>query len=82
MDSQYFPEEVFISSKWGYLYRNWKIDAVQHEVKSHNLARYAGSGSSGTWGTTIVPIHSATPKGKFDNRDVLDELARLKSDGG
>lgn len=81
------PEEVTISSKWGYTYTaNWKVEAEHHEVKEHTLAtlrRQVGESTSllGPW-LRLYQIHSATPEsGVLENTAVLDELARLR-DGG
>lgn len=81
------PAEITISSKWGYTYTaNWKVDADQHEVKEHSLARLRqqiveSSQFLGPW-LRLYQIHSATlESGVLDNPPVLDELARLR-DGG
>jgi len=80
-------DNVFVSSKWGYTYTaDWKVDAPQHEIKSHDLITLRRqmaetSGYLGHW-LRLYQIHSATlDSGVLDNREVLDELARLR-DGG
>lgn len=80
-------DEVFVSSKWGYTYTaDWKVDAPQHEIKSHNLVTLRrqmaeSSGYLGHW-LRLYQIHSATlDSGVLENCEVLDELARLR-DGG
>ena len=81
------PESVTVGSKWGYTYTaDWKIHAEVHEIKEHSLATLQRQ-----WPETLAyldsylklyQIHSATTQsGVLENRDVLRELARLKSDG-
>jgi aryl-alcohol dehydrogenase-like predicted oxidoreductase len=81
------PEEVIVSSKWGYTYTaNWQVHAEQHEIKDlslANLRKQIGESTSrlGTW-LKLYQIHSATlESGVLDEDGVLDELARLR-DGG
>lgn len=81
------PEQVTVSSKWGYTYTaNWQVAATQHEVKDHSLAtlrRQIGESSTllSPW-LRLYQIHSATlDSGVLEKSDVLDELARLR-DGG
>lgn len=80
--------DISIGSKWGYTYTaNWQVEADKHEVKEHSLPVLQRQ-----WGETqanlsqhldLYQIHSATlSSGALDNRDVLDELARLKADAG
>jgi aryl-alcohol dehydrogenase-like predicted oxidoreductase len=78
---------VTIGSKWGYVYTaDWQVAAQHHEIKDHsieNLRRQAAE-SRRLLGDQLdlYQIHSATlESGVLDNRDVLDELARLR-DGG
>lgn len=81
------PESVTVGSKWGYTYTaGWQVDADVHEVKEHSLAvlqRQAGESRD-----LLAPylklyqIHSATlESGVLENREVLDELARLRDRG-
>lgn len=81
------PEELFISSKWGYTYTaNWQVDASKHEVKEHSLAVLQRQ-----WKETqqnlgpflrLYQIHSATlESGVLDDGEVLAELVRLKGEG-
>lgn len=81
------PESVTVGSKWGYTYTaDWQVDAGVHEVKEHSLAvlrRQAGKSRE-----LLAPylklyqIHSATlESGVLENREVLDELARLRDHG-
>jgi aryl-alcohol dehydrogenase-like predicted oxidoreductase len=81
------PESLAVGSKWGYTYTaGWKVEAEKHEIKEHslevlrrqwqetktNLGNYLG----------LYQIHSATlESGVLENRDVLEELARMKGDG-
>jgi aryl-alcohol dehydrogenase-like predicted oxidoreductase len=81
------PESVTVGSKWGYTYTaDWKIQAQAHEIKEHSLATLQRQ-----WRETVAllngyldlyQIHSATAEsGALENREVLRELARLKSEG-
>ena len=81
------PDSVTVGSKWGYTYTaDWKIQAEVHEIKEHSLATLQRQ-----WPETLASldgylklyqIHSATTQsGVLENREVLLELARLKSDG-
>jgi aryl-alcohol dehydrogenase-like predicted oxidoreductase len=81
------PESVTVGSKWGYTYTaDWKIQAQAHEIKEHSLATLQRQ-----WRETVgllngyldlYQIHSATTEsGVLENREVLRELARLKSEG-
>jgi aryl-alcohol dehydrogenase-like predicted oxidoreductase len=81
------PEQVTISSKWGYTYTaNWQVHAEHHEVKDLSLATLRrqiaeSSYRLGNW-LGLYQIHSATlESGVLDNDAVLDELARIR-DGG
>jgi len=81
------PDQVTISSKWGYTYTaNWQVQAEHHEVKDLSLAtlrRQVAESSYrlGNW-LRLYQIHSATlESGVLSNDAVLDELARLR-DGG
>jgi aryl-alcohol dehydrogenase-like predicted oxidoreductase len=81
------PSDVAVGSKWGYTYTaGWKVEAEAHEVKEHSLAnlRRQAAESRATLGPhlDLYQIHSATlESGVLENREVLDELARLKADG-
>ena len=81
------PGDVTIGSKWGYTYTaGWNVTAVKHEVKDHSLAtlrRQVGESKDllGCY-LNIYQIHSATlESGVLDNREVLNELARLREGG-
>jgi aryl-alcohol dehydrogenase-like predicted oxidoreductase len=86
-DRRIAPGAVGVGSKWGYTYTaGWRVDAAAHEVKDHSLAVLQRQ-----WQETqanlgeylgLYQIHSATlDSGVLDNREVLEELARLKQQG-
>jgi aryl-alcohol dehydrogenase-like predicted oxidoreductase len=81
------PGAVTVGSKWGYTYTaGWKTDAETHEVKDHSLAtlRRQEGESQAILGShlNLYQIHSATlESGVLENREVLEELARLKASG-
>jgi len=81
------PGDVVIGSKWGYSYTaDWQITAGTHEIKEHSLKNLKKQ-----WRETranlgehlsLYQIHSATiESGVLQNKDVLLELARLKTEG-
>ncbi len=81
------PWDVTVGSKWGYVYTaGWKVDADPPEVKDlslDNLRRQTAE-SRALLGPALdlYQIHSATVQsGLFDDRDVMEELARLRADG-
>src|SRR5215218_504592 len=81
------PEDVVVSSKWGYVYTaGWRIDADPPEVKRHDadtLRRQLTETRErlGEW-LALYQIHSATPdSGVLEDDDVLAELAALRADG-
>ncbi len=81
------PGAVTVSSKWGYTYTaGWRVRAERHEVKDHSsatLRRQLGE-SRALLGDhlALYQIHSATlESGVLDNREVLEELARLRAAG-
>ncbi len=78
------PEEVSVSSKWGYAYTaGWQAEAEVHEVKDHSAAALARQwpeteGMLGRW-LRLYQVHSVTPgSGILDDRDVLAALAALR----
>ena len=81
------PGAVTVGSKWGYIYTaDWKVRADKHEVKDHSLAtlRRQSRESKDILGPhlSLYQIHSTTlESGVLENREVLDELARLSSAG-
>ena len=81
------PNDVFISSKWGYRYTaDWKVEAEHHEIKEHSLdqlgRQYAESSTTLGANLDLYQIHSATlESGVLENGTVLDELERLKESG-
>jgi aryl-alcohol dehydrogenase-like predicted oxidoreductase len=80
-------EEKIIGSKWGYTYTaDWQIDAENHEIKDHSLQvlqkQWNESNTSLKLKPHLYQIHSATlESGVLTNTDVLNELAKLKSEG-
>lgn len=81
------PDEVTVSSKWGYTYTAaWQIEADRHEVKDHSLTalcRQAGE-SRALLGDhlALYQIHSATvASGVLEDRAVHESLAQLRSTG-
>jgi aryl-alcohol dehydrogenase-like predicted oxidoreductase len=80
--------EVSVGSKWGYTYTaDWRIDADVNEVKdlSIDTLRRQEAETRANLGANIglYQIHSATlDSGVLEDRAVLDELARLRSEAG
>ena len=77
------PEEVTVSSKWGYTYAaDWRVDAEVQEVKDHSLAALARQWPEtearlGRW-LRLYQVHSATlESGVLDDIDVQRALASL-----
>ncbi len=81
------PDEVTVSSKWGYRYAaDWRLDAEHQEIKDHSLAmlqkQLAESHAILGPYLKLYQIHSATVESKvLSNGVVLDELARLRDTG-
>jgi hypothetical protein len=81
------PRPVTVGSKWGYTHTaDWRADGEVHEVKEHSAAvlKHQWRESSSHLGEylKVYQIHSATfDSSVLDNREVLDELARLKRGG-
>jgi aryl-alcohol dehydrogenase-like predicted oxidoreductase len=81
------PGAVTVGSKWGYTYTaGWRVDAVRHEVKDLSLAtlRRQVAESRDLLGPhlRVYQIHSATlESGVLHDRDVLEELRRLRETG-
>jgi aryl-alcohol dehydrogenase-like predicted oxidoreductase len=80
--------EVSVGSKWGYTYTaDWRIDADVNEVKDlsiETLRRQEGETRTNLGANIgLYQIHSATlDSGVLEDRAVLDELARLRSEEG
>jgi aryl-alcohol dehydrogenase-like predicted oxidoreductase len=81
------PDELTVGSKWGYTYTaGWRVDADPAEVKDLSAAtlRRQLAESRALLGRHIrlYQIHSATlESGVLDDREVLDELGRLREQG-
>jgi len=81
------PDDVTVGSKWGYRYTaDWRVGAEVNEVKDHSLAHLRSqlAESRALFGDRLglYQIHSATlESGVLEDREVLDELRRLKSEG-
>ncbi len=81
------PKEVVVGSKWGYTYTaEWQIQAEHHEIKEHSEAvlkrQWKESSDLLQPYLDLYQIHSATlDSGVLENRDVLNELARLRAAG-
>ena len=81
------PGAVTVGSKWGYTYTaGWRVDAEVHEVKDLSVAtlrrQFAESHALLGPYLRLYQIHSATlESGVLDDREVLDELARLRETG-
>jgi aryl-alcohol dehydrogenase-like predicted oxidoreductase len=80
-------DDVTVGSKWGYTYTaNWRVDAAEHEVKDLSAAtlRRQLAETRALLGDRLAlyQIHSATVEsGVLEDREVRDELARLREDG-
>jgi aryl-alcohol dehydrogenase-like predicted oxidoreductase len=80
-------KSIVVGSKWGYTYTaDWMIEAETHEVKEHSLPvlqrQWLESRSNLESYLDLYQIHSATlESGVLENKHVLAELARLKSEG-
>ena len=81
------PGDVVIGSKWGYSYTaDWQVNANPHEVKEHSIKnlkkQWSETQSNLGEHLNLYQIHSATVEsGVLQNKDVLLELARLKTEG-
>ncbi len=78
-------QQLHVGSKWGYTYTAaWKVVAPVHEVKEHSpevLRQQWAESKMLQPHLKLYQIHSATfSSGVLDNREVLDELARLKKE--
>ncbi len=81
------PGEVTVGSKWGYTYTaDWQVEAEYQEIKDHSLAvlqrqMLESDALLGSY-LSLYQIHSATlDSGVLQNKEVLSELARLRSTG-
>lgn len=81
------PNEVTVSSKWGYAYTaNWRINAPHHEIKEHTRemldAQWPESRAHLHPWLSLYQIHSATlESGVLENRAVLERLLHLREEG-
>jgi aryl-alcohol dehydrogenase-like predicted oxidoreductase len=79
--------ELTIGSKWGYTYTgDWRMDALEQEVKDHSLAtlrRQIGESRALLDGhLDLYQIHSATlESGVLEDRAVLGELIAIRAGG-
>lgn len=78
--------EITVGSKWGYTYTaDWKIEALDHEVKEHSISVldkqwHESNALLGEW-LKLYQIHSATiESGVLKNSKVLSRLALMKSE--
>ena len=80
-------EQIVVGSKWGYRYTgDWQIDGRVQEVKDHGVAmlkaQFADSDAILGSYLRLYQIHSAAPETRvLDDRQVLDELMRLRERG-
>jgi aryl-alcohol dehydrogenase-like predicted oxidoreductase len=80
-------DEVTVGSKWGYTYTaDWRTDAEVNEVKDLTAANFRRqlAETRALLGDhlRLYQIHSATlESGVLDDREVLEELAALRSTG-
>jgi aryl-alcohol dehydrogenase-like predicted oxidoreductase len=88
LNARQLPDDALtVGSKWGYEYVGaWRMDAPIHEVKdlSFEALRKQRAESGALLGARLrlYQIHSATlESGVLDDRRVLGELARLRSEG-
>jgi aryl-alcohol dehydrogenase-like predicted oxidoreductase len=77
------PEQVVVSSKWGYTYTaDWRVDAEVPEVKDHSAAALARQWPQteallGPW-LRLYQVHSATlESGILDDTETQSALSRL-----
>lgn len=87
VDRQVAPDELTVSTKWGYTYvGGWRVDVEVHEVKDHSLATLRRQLPEtlellGPW-LDVEQIHSATlDTGVLDDDAVLDALAAVRDEG-
>ncbi len=78
--------DVVVGSKWGYVYTaEWKVDAGQHEVKSHTLQTLERQWEESVRllpDLRLYQIHSATfASGVLENEEVLRYLAGIRDKG-
>jgi aryl-alcohol dehydrogenase-like predicted oxidoreductase len=80
-------DDAFVASKWGYTYvGGWRLDAEQHEVKTHDLGtfdRQLGESVALLDGRLrLYQVHSVTPDSPvLTDRTLLDRLAALRESG-
>ena len=79
--------DVFVASKWGYTYvGEWRMDAPEHEVKSHDLATFTRqlAETRALLGDRLrlYQVHSVTPDSPLLTDEVLlRRLAGLRAEG-
>lgn len=80
-------QDMVVGSKWGYRYTGeWRLDAVQHEVKEHSLATFESqlAQTRGNLGSKLAlyQVHSLTEdSGVLADRPLLAAMARLRAEG-
>ena len=80
-------DDVFVASKWGYTYvGEWRMDAPEHEVKSHDLATFTRqlAETRALLGDRLrlYQVHSVTPDSPLLTDEVLlRRLAGLRAEG-
>lgn len=81
------PDEVFVSSKWGYTYTaGWKVEAEVHEVKEHTVENFERQWPLtwellGPW-LDVYQVHSATLVSGFDEPALLRAMVQLRERTG
>ncbi|QKW35718.1 aldo/keto reductase [Actinomadura sp. NAK00032] len=81
------PEDVTVSSKWGYTYvGGWKTDAAVHEVKEHSLGRYRAQYRETRelldGHLSVYQVHSLTEGSPlFQDIRLQEALAELSAEG-
>ncbi|MFA1544195.1 aldo/keto reductase [Actinomadura monticuli] len=81
------PEDLTVSSKWGYAYvGDWQTDAAVHEVKEHSLGRYRAQYRETREFLddflSVYQVHSLTEESPlFQDVRLQEALAELTTEG-